>query len=481
MSLYVGRESETSDFMRLRRKRTASLVVCQGRRRIGKSTFIAQCARQFDHVLAFDGLPPRDGIGKQDQLAAFAEQLARQTALPKLKLDSWPQAFQLLSGALPPTGWTVLLLDEISWMAIGDRDFAGHLKAAWDRDFSRRSRLVVVLCGSVSSWIQKNILNSTGFVGRCSREFLLAPLTLPSCNAFWRGKRVSASDKLKVLAVTGGVPLYLEQVDPGESAEQNIQRLCFEPGGLLVREFDQIFHDTFGRRAATYREIVRALANGRRTVSEIGRALKHGRGGTLSRSLEELQQAGFVHQDVSFDLSTGNDQPRAIRYRLSDNYLRFYLKYVEPIRPQIDKGLYQGAPLESLLAWDTIIGLQFENLVLSSLDAIRRLARLDRVRVLNAGPYAQSKTQRREGCQVDLLVRTKRAVYVFEVKLRSKITRSVIGEVQQKVDRLRVSRGLSVRTGLIYEGELQPGVEAEDFFDVLIPFGRLLEPDRPAR
>ncbi|PWU14028.1 MAG: hypothetical protein C5B50_18040 [Verrucomicrobia bacterium] len=98
---------------------------------------------------------------------------------------------------------------------------------------------MLVLCGSVTSWIQDNILNQTGFVGRCSWQFRLPPLALPACNLFWRGKPVSAAEKLKILSVTGGVPRYLEEIDPAQTAEQNIRRLCFHAGGMLFREFDQ--------------------------------------------------------------------------------------------------------------------------------------------------------------------------------------------------------------------------------------------------
>lgn len=179
MGLFVGREKEREEFRQLLRKKTASLVVCEGRRRIGKSTLIRECAKEAQHFLAFEGLPPRSNLGRGDQLKAFAQQLAAQTRAPNVSLENWPQAFQLLSSLLPQ-GRTVLLLDEISWMAIGEPDFAGHFKAGWDQFFSQRDGLIVVLCGSVSSWIQENILKQTGFVGRCSWEFSLPPLSLPS-------------------------------------------------------------------------------------------------------------------------------------------------------------------------------------------------------------------------------------------------------------------------------------------------------------
>jgi AAA+ ATPase superfamily predicted ATPase len=476
MHPFIGREREQAEFRQLLRKKSASLVTCHGRRRVGKSRFVAECAKHADHFLSFVGLPPRERLTKRDQLNAFAERLAAQTKAPKLPLDGWPTAFRLLASQIPTNGSVVLLLDEISWMGIGDPDFAAHIKTAWDELFSARPGLILVLCGSVSSWIEKNILNNTAFVGRCSWQFRLDPLPLSDCAAFWRktGGHVAATEKLKVLAVTGGIPKYLEEIDPAKTAEQNIARLCFNRGGLLFSEFDSIFHDIFNRKAETYREIVLSLVAGPRTVDRIAKALKRNRGGSLGEALGDLETAGFLRKDVSFDPESGETRPRDARFRLADNYLRFYLKYVEPVSEQVKKGLYHRAPLETLAAWDTIMGLQFENLVLGSMNALMTRMDLGNVAVLNAGPYSQNKTQRREGCQIDLLIRTKQSLYVVETKMRKHIAKTVIDDVKKKVARLRLPSGQSVRTGLVYDGTLDSEISRSDYFDFVVPAADLL-------
>ncbi len=476
MGLFIGRERERGEFRPFLKKKTASLIICQGRRRIGKSTFIRECAAEANHFLSFEGLPPREHIGRREQLEAFAERLAGQTKAPKVTLESWPQAFKLLASLLPSSGSTVLLLDEISWMAIGEPDFAGHFKTSWDNLFSQRPRLIVVLCGSVSSWIQKNILNNTGFVGRCSWQFRLQPLPLSACNEFWKGKTVNVAEKLKVLCVTGGVPRYLEEIDPAQTAEQNIERLCFRRGWPLFNEFEQIFHDIFTRKAETYREIVSTLVDGPRSISEISKVLRRGRGGTLTEAMDDLESAGFLSQDVAFNPVTGKNRPRTLRHRISDNYLRFYLKYIAPVAEQVRRGLYRRAPLEGFHAWDSIVGLQFENLVLDNLDVILDTLGLAHVPILNAGPYFQAQTARRPGCQIDLLLRTKQSLYVLEVKFKKRIDPSIVAEVSKKIESLEGVSGLSIRRGLIYQGELDPELERSDYFDYLVPAEQLLMP-----
>lgn len=467
---FIGRTQERAEFKALLERKSASLVTCQGRRRIGKSRFIAECAREADVFLSFSGLAPREGLGRRDQLAAFAEQLAQQTRVPRVSLESWPAAFQLLESQLPKTGSVVVLLDEISWLSIGDRDFAGHLKTAWDELFSKRRGLILVLCGSVSSWIEENILNSTGFVGRCTWQFHLKPLPLNDCVAFWgkRSSRISAAEKWRMLAVTGGVPGYLEQLLPSKTADENVERLCFNPGGMLFHECRRIFHDIFSRRAETYEAIAATLADGPKTLLGISDALGRERGGTLAEVLHDLELAGFVRRDAFFDPFTGKTRPKEHRYRISDPYLRFHLKYVAPNEERIKKGLYQHASFEKLEAWDTIMGLQFEALVLDSQEAIFKGLGLGQRAVLNAGPYEQGKTQRREACQVDFLIRARESLYIVELKCRRQVGAEVVNEVKKKVERLKLPKGQSFRTALVHTGKLDSAVEESDYFDTII-------------
>jgi hypothetical protein len=145
------------------------------------------------------------------------------------------------------------------------------------------------------------------------------------------------------------------------------------------------------------------------------------------------------------------------------------------MKPRIAKGLLKNSELESLEGWETLMGLQFENLVLANLELLLAHIGLSKRLVLNAGPYAQKPTLRRKGCQIDLLIRTRRSLYVFEIKFRQHIGATIAEEVQEKVRRLKLPAGQSVRIGLIYCGSLAAAIEAQDAFDFLVPAEALLK------
>lgn len=469
---FVGRKQQLDSLQRLRKKRSASLVVIRGRRRIGKSRLAEEFAASFPRAFFFTGLPPNQQVTAEVQRQEFIRQM-REQGLAIEKEQDWGDLFWELSCHCQ-TGPLLVVLDEISWMGSEDPTFLGKLKTAWDRHFKKNPQLVLLLSGSNSWWIQKNILSSTGFFGRVSLRINLGELSLPSCNAFWgkRAGQISAYDKFKILAVTGGIPRYLEEIDPALSAEENIYRLCFAPDGLLVEEFDEAFSDLFSHDSRYYEAIVRILLHQSLTVKEIMEQLNRSKGGDLSHYLEELHLFGFLSRDYSWHLKEGKPTATS-RFRLSDNYVRFYLKYIEPVKQQILRGDYQHLPA----AWSSILGLQFENLVIANRHSLYAALRIPLEELVIANPYFQTATKRRQGCQIDFLIQTRyNQLYVCEIKFsKREIEGEVVQEVQQKIDRLEIPRGFSIRPVLIHVNGVAESVEEADYFAHIVDFSQLLE------
>ncbi len=467
---FVGRKRELKLLNDLFQKRSASLVVMRGRRRIGKSRLSQEFAKNVPHYI-FSGIPPTASISAKDQREEFARQLHRKMNIPLPRADDWGDLFWLLAERLQK-GKTVLVLDEISWMGSKDHTFLGKLKIAWDLYFKNNPELVVILCGSISSWIEKNILSSTGFMGRVSLDITLEELPLHECNEFWSREqtRVSSFDKFKILSVTGGVPRYLEEILPKQSAESNIQRLCFQKEGFLFSEFERIFSDLFSTRSTIYKKITKRLAEGPCELKSIYTALDVEKNGVISDYMDDLVTAGFVSQDFTWHLKTGVDA-KFSHYRLRDNYLRFYLKYINPNKKKIEREEMQ-LPSQ----WQSIMGLQFENLVLSNRKPLHKLLDVDPSDIVNANPFFQRKTKDQSGCQIDYMIQNKFGTcYLCEIKFSShKITMHVIDEIKQKIACLNLPRQISLRPVLIHVNGVNKQVQTSNFFSYIIDFNDLL-------
>lgn len=473
--MFVGREEELKTLEELKTRRSAQFVTVKGRRRIGKSRLIEEFSKSFEKKFFFTGLPPTKGITPQSQRKEFVKQMTEQ-GFPKIQVDDWSDIFFALSKEVSH-GPVLLALDEISWMGSKDPMFLGKLKTAWDRFFEKNPELILIVASSISSWIEKNIINSTGFFGRVDCFITLEELTLAECSKFW-GKReesISPFEKLKVLSVTGGVPKYLSLIDPKKTAEENICKMCFTKSGLLFSDFDRIFHDLFSKRGKIYKKIVETLVNAYSlSQSDICKKIHRGNGRAMSDYLKDLTDAGFICADHTWDFQTGK-VGKLRKFRLKDNYLRFYLKYILPNKNQISKGKFKFSSLNNATHWDTIMGFQFESLVIHNSHTVMERLGISFDDYIYDGPFFQTKTTRKKGCQIDYLIQTKGTLYVCEIKFsKNPVGTQVIDEVRNKISALAIPKHISYRPILIHVGGVSEEVICSDYFDKIIDWSILI-------
>jgi AAA+ ATPase superfamily predicted ATPase len=465
MRKYIGRQKILAQLKTLEQKNKASLVVIKGRRRIGKSRLAEEFGKDKIFV-PFTGYPPTENSSDQEQLNTFAEQLCNNFKLAPCTFLRWSDAFNALGSHLNDQP-TVVLFDEISWMAHKSPKFLGKLKIWWDLNHAKFPNLIMILCGSISSWIEENILKSTAFFGRISMEINLLPLTIPECSEFLRQNDVkgSAYEYYKILSVMGGIPWYLEQITHTQLADQRILDLCFQPNGLLVNEFDRIFHDLFGHYGTIYKKIIYSLRAGMLSQSEIRKTLNYPHSGTLSKHIHNLILSGFVTEHFQWSLKSGNVGRQSL-YRLSDQYVRFYLRYIEPNLPLIRRGDFDTNELVKLPGWDSIMGLQVESLLLQNRSLLLESLDIRGQNIIADNPYLQKATTRRKGCQIDYLIQTnQRNLFVCEFKFnRGEIGREIITAMTEKLRNFSAPEGFAKIPVLFHMGGIRESVYNDKFF-----------------
>lgn len=471
MKRFVGRAEELALLEVTSERKVANLVVLRGRRRIGKSRLAEKFGEQYPKTYILTGLAPNAETTAQQEREDFAAQLARTAGIRGVAANDWGDLFWHLAQATQK-GRVLIVLDEINWMGSKDPTFLSKLKSAWDLYFKNNTQLMMVLSGSMSAWIEKNILSHTGFMGRISLDLTLDELPLAVCDQFWgaQAKHVSAYEKFKILSIMGGVPRYLEEINPKLTAEENIQQLAFRREGLLFNEFERIFTDLFSKRSAIYQKIVEKLAYGIADFNQLADALEYQKSGVLSGYLDDLIETGYVKRDYTWEIKTGK-QASLSHYRLCDNYLRFYLRYILPNRSQIEKGRLSRLP-----AWDAILGLQFENLVINNFHLLEKLLEIKSDDIIYANPFFQRKTREQQGCQIDYMIQTKfNVLYVCEMKFsKEKISNKIIQEVEEKIARIKLPRNVSYRSVLIHVNGVTDAVIESDFFAKIIDFSDFL-------
>lgn len=465
MSIFIGRKEEIETIKSMLSFPDSRIITINGRRRIGKSTLVAKISEGYN-FFSFSGLAPSDAGTAQDQINHFLRSLSDKTGNTYEKCDNWYDALHKLTDELPKDEKCVVLFDEISWMGQGDGNFVGILKVWWDLYISKGRNVLLIFCGSVSTWIEKNIINSTAFYGRISAFINLQQLSIPESAEFLRkrGFKGSAFEFYKILAVTGGVPWYLERIDPKLTADQNIENLCFKRGGLLKDEFETIFNDVFSINGDVYNKILVTLCDGMKTLSEIREAIEYAQSGTLSDLMENLIICGFVSKHPKWSLKTKKLSSQSV-YRVCDSYIRFYLKYIKPAgnRRKLPKGFYG------------IMGLQMESLLIQNREIIWKLLGIENVLIDN--PYIQKPTATKKGCQIDYLVQTRtNNLYTCEFKFQlGDLDSEIIDQMREKLKRLIIPRGMAAVPILFHLGGVSESVYLSNFFYRIVDLADLLE------
>jgi len=268
--MFIGRTYELQQLKDKYNTGKSELVVIYGRRRIGKSSLVEKFAENKEFFFNFEGI---EGENTKGQMASFVKIMGKyidDSFLSKINFDSWHTVFDYLTEKLidkkKRKKKLILFLDEVQWMAVRRSKMIGIIKYFWD-NYWKKMNVMLILCGSIASFMIKRIIHSKALYGRITFEILLKGLLPNEAANFFANKR-SKEEILTFLMVFGGVPRYLEEINLNRSFNQNINSLCFSKNGLMVDEIKKIFYSQF-KEAETYLKIVTVLKGRLLTFKEV--------------------------------------------------------------------------------------------------------------------------------------------------------------------------------------------------------------------
>lgn len=444
--MFVGRTHELQLLKDKYNTGKSELAVIYGRRRIGKSSLVEKFAEGKDAFFKFEGI---EGENTKKQIASFVKTMGKyidDSFLSKIDFDSWHTVFDYLTEKLVDKKKRkqklVLFLDEVQWMAVRRSGLIGTIKYFWDNHW-KKMNVMLILCGSIASFMVNRIIHSKALYGRITLEILLKGLPPDEAAKFFKNKR-SKEEIQNYLLVLGGVPRYLEEIDLNRSFNQNINTLCFSKNGLMVDEIHKIFYSQF-KEAETYLKIVSVLKSRLLTFKEISEKTGKQSGGNLKKALDLLINAELVDFYISMDKGWNT---KFKKYRLGDEFLVFYFKYLEPNTRLIKAGgqtrLFEKVSADSLDVW---LGFAFERFCLKHSGYLAGIMGF-RDEMLLASPYFR---RGEPGFQVDLVYkRTDRVIVICEIKYSNeRISTKIIPEMEKKCDAIKIPRGYMLERALI--------------------------------
>lgn len=431
MKKLIGRESEKITLLSALKSNQPELIVVYGRRRIGK-TFLVRQVYKNNIKFEFSGI---FNVPLKQQLDNFHLTLtSKNTNFDKP--SNWIEAFFQLRqyfDKLISKKKKVLFIDEFPWLDTRKSNFLPAFDNFWNSYASKRDDLVVVICGSAASYMVKNIIKSKGGLhNRLTDKIRLAPFNLRETELLLKHNNIKITryDILQIYMAIGGIPYYLEKIKPGESVAQALDRLCFSKNSFLRTEFDNIFASLFDQHD-NHSAIIRALATVRKglTRTEVLTKSKVKTGGTLTKTLLELEESGFVEKYMPYQGKKDS------LYRIADEYSMFYIKYIENAK-HIGEGIW--VVLQGKQSYKTWSGFTFETICIKHLEQIKAGLKISGINAYH-GSWIEKNAVK--GTQIDLIIdRDDNVINLCEMKFYNteySIDKKYANEIANKVNIFR--------------------------------------------
>lgn len=323
--MFVDRQAELAfldSVLERKRPTAAQFILLFGRRRVGKTVLLRHWA---EHA----GVPHTYWAAEKEPAALQRRKLyARVLGVDPSQsptFDSWAECWSAIAANLSRRR-QILILDEFTYAVDSDPAMLSSLQHAWDQQL-KESQVVLVLCGSHIHTMETLHTRQSPLFGRLTGQWHLRPLPFASLPEFlpdW-----SIEERVAAYAVVGGVPAYLEWLDPGRSLSDNIRDVVLAPGSMFVAEPTFLLYDEV-REPATHLAILKAIGAGNHTLSEISNAALVSKT-HLSAYLARLRKLRMVERRLPVTVPPARRRrSRSGRYHLLDPYFRFYFRFLAP-------------------------------------------------------------------------------------------------------------------------------------------------------
>lgn len=406
----IGRKQEIALLEQAYQSERSEFIAIYGRRRIGKTFLVRQLFRDR-FAFTYSGMP---NVSTKTQIHNFHMELKAQGCTAKNPPRNWTDAFFMLREfiASKPTGKKVIFLDELPWMDGRQSSFLPAFENFWNAWASARNDILLIVCGSATSWIVKKILrNRGGLHNRLTNQISLQPFNLKECEEYikYMDLPFERQQVIDAYMIFGGVPFYWSLLKKSKSLSQNIDELFFGRNARLKDEFQDLYSSLFAK-PEMYIEIIKALGKKKvgMTREEIISLAKLESSGKLTKYLEDLENCGFIRRYQTFGSRNKN-----MLYQLVDNFTLFYFRFMNG-KSNTDKDYW--SKIQTAPTYYNWRGLAFERICLLHSEQIKKALGISGV-ITSEYSWRTVATEEHPGAQIDLLIdRNDKTINICEIK-----------------------------------------------------------------
>lgn len=344
-----------------------AFVVVYGRRRVGKTELLTNFCTDRPHIYFLAAQE-----AEQRQREKFVEKVAGQFDDRIPRVEGWDDVFDYLGEKLAGEQ-LVVVIDEFPYLVTENDSLPSYLQSFVD-DRLAETESMLVLCGSSVGTMESDVLgHESPLYGRRTGQIDLRPFRFSQAQAVIG---YGLEEAIRSFAITGGTPLYLTLFDYDRSLAENVKTQILSPTAVLYTEPEFLLRTEL-RNPARYMSILEAVALGNTTPNQIAGATGIDPG-PLSKYLQTLRRLRLIDREVPITASA--KQSKRSRYRIADEFLRFWFRFVEPNRSSIEE-----APA---VVYDGTIEPNLPDHVAPTFEAVCQEVVWEAIRRDELGPYS---------------------------------------------------------------------------------------------
>lgn len=405
----IGRQQEIESLERYIGSGQSEFIAVYGRRRVGKTFLIRNL---FSDKFAFAATGILEG-DPSEQRESFMASL-RDYGCKDCVFADWMEAFSKLRALLEAKDKKqplVVFIDELPCFDTQRSKFVHALGYFWNNWAAWQGHVKLIVCGSATSWMTRNLLDSKGGLhNRLTQTLWLKQFCLAETEEYLKnsGFKWTRDSIAQCYMILGGIPYYLSLLDNRMSLPQNIDRLFFASDGKLRDEFRRLYGSLF-KNPESYLKVIDLLATNHQGLTRKELALKIDLGGRLSEVLDDLQQCGFITR-MAVRAQRGGIKATDGIYHLTDFYTRFYYDFC---RGKTSDEQYWTHKLATPKA-NTWLGLAYERLCMAHIQQIKVALGISG---LHTEYYSWRSKEHQPAAQVDMIIeRSDNMVNLCEIK-----------------------------------------------------------------
>ena len=490
---FVNRHREWKRLDKIVSLNKAAIIVVYGRRRVGKTELIEQYFRKYN-ILKFEGIQsdPKKKNSKSEEtyqiqncIRLLGKYLNQESVYNKIICNTWSEYFELIS-PIVEKDHVVLYFEEVQWIANYQHKFMAELKPFWDNYWRHNKQLIIVFSGSSTSFMIGQFISNMAMYNRSQYEFSLEPFNLLEIKEFMCQNRNIGNREIMLTAITiGGICGYLERIVNESSVFNALCINSFEKDSFFSNEYDRIFVSSMASNKY-YRKILEFLSKQKfATRQEIINAVSKNKksSGGFTNILKDLESCGFVQKYVPIK---HHQNSLLARYCIADEYLQFYLKFINPCLTKINHGFYSDNPKKALNmnAFNIAMGFAFERWCRKNERLFAKIMNFGDVEY-DSGSFFNKKTAKLDkGFQIDLMyIRADHKIILCEIKyIDAEISVNAGHEIRKKLNIFQEQnpkyKNYTFETTLITTEKLISNKSSiNDYFDHIITFDDIFNPN----